>query len=284
MISGQKTVVVTRKLPDAVEKKLKSEFAARLNTPDSDYSATDLIELAQGADALLVTVTDRIDAALIEALPPSIRILANFGVGYDHIAIHAARARGLTVTNTPDVLTDATAEIAMLLLLGSARRAGEGHTLVIEDKWPGWSPTFMIGHDVTGQRLGILGMGRIGQAVAERARAFSMEIHYHNRHRLRPELERGAQFHESPESLFKVSDFLSVHAASTRETRGIINRQTIRLLPKGAIFINTARGELVDDEAVIAALESGQLGAAGLDVFAGEPHLHPGYRRLQNVF
>jgi len=284
MISARKVVVATRKLPDAAEQMLKSEFTARLNKSDRAYTTNELIDLAAGADGLLVTVTDRIDANLIEALPSSLRIIANFGVGYEHIDIDTARSRGVIVTNTPDVLTEATAEIAVLLMLGAARRAGEGHMLVMQDAWPGWSPTFMMGHGVTGKKLGILGMGRIGQAVAHRARGFDMEIHYHNRKRLPPDREQGARYHDSTDSLFAVSTFLSIHATSTPQTKAIVNARTIDLLPKGAILINTARGDLVDDAAVIAALKNGQLAAAGFDVFAGEPNPHPDYRRAPNVF
>lgn len=284
MINARKVVVATRKLPDAAEQMLKSEFTARLNKSDRAYTTNELINLAAGADGLLVTVTDRIDANLIEALPSSLRIIANFGVGYEHIDIDTARSRGVIVTNTPDVLTEATAEIAVLLMLGAARRAGEGHMLVMQDAWPGWSPTFMMGHGITGKTLGILGMGRIGQAVAHRARGFNMEIHYHNRKRLPPDREQGAHYHDSTDSLFAVSTFLSIHAASTPQTKAIVNARTIDLLPKGAILINTARGDLVDDAAVIAALKNGQLAAAGFDVFAGEPNPHPDYRRAPNVF
>jgi glyoxylate reductase len=277
-------ILVTRKLPADVEARALSHFAATLNPDDRASAREDILANTQGKDGLLVTVTDRIDAALIAALPASIRIISTFSVGYDHIDVAAAQARGIAVTNTPDVLTDATAEIALLLILGAARNAASGMATLREGRWKNWAPTGMLGTELSGKRLGILGLGRIGRATASRARAFGMEIHYHNRHRLAPELEAGAHYHTDIASLFSASDVLSIHCASTPETRGLINRETIALLPHGAIVVNTARGDIVDDEALIEALASGRIGAAGLDVYNNEPNLHPGYLNLPNAF
>ena len=195
-----------------------------------------------------------------------------------------AKARGLIVTNTPDVLSDATAEIAILLMLGAARRASEGERLVREATWKDWSPSFMVGRQVTGKRFAVVGMGRVGQVVARRARGFDMEIHYHNRSRLEPAAEAGAVYHETLETLLGVADVLSLNCPSTPETKGLLNAETIARLPAGAIVVNTARGALVDDEDLIAALASGEVAAAGLDVYNGEPEIHPGYRKLPNTF
>lgn len=282
------TIFVTRKLPEAVEARASETYHANFNVSDEIYSQKDLIDRLTACetppDALLVTVTDRIDRALIGALPASIRMIATFSVGYDQIDIEAAKARGITVSNTPGVLTDATADIALLLMLGAARGASAGEQAIRQSTWKNWAPTGYLGLHMTGKRLGIYGMGRIGQAVAKRARAFDMEIHYHNRTRLDPDLELGARYHESAKSLFQSSDFLSIHAASTSETRNIINAQSLGWLPKDAVLINTARGDLVDDDALIAALKTGQLAAAGLDVFRNEPNIDPRYKTLPNAF
>ena len=277
-------ILVTRKLPPDVEARALSHFEATLNPDDTLPTRESILAGAEGKDGLLVTVTDKLDAGLIAALPASIRIISTFSVGYDHIDIAAARARGIAVTNTPDVLTDATAEIALLLMLGAARNATSAIATLREGRWKNWAPTGMLGTELSRKRLGILGLGRIGRATAARARAFGMEIHYHSRQRLSPELEDGAVYHADIASLFGVSDVLSIHCASTPETRRILNRDTIPLLPEGAIVVNTARGDIVDDEALIEALASGRLGAAGLDVFANEPNLHPAYLGLSNAF
>ncbi|HMM15013.1 MAG TPA: D-glycerate dehydrogenase [Parvibaculum sp.] len=277
-------LLVTRKLPAAVEARALGSYDVELNTGDAVMSRDEILARAAGKDGLLVTVADRIDGALIAALPPSIRIIASFSVGYDHIDIEAAAARGLAVTNTPDVLTDATADIALLLILGAARGAASGMAAIREGSWKNWAPTGMLGTDVGGKRLGILGMGRIGRAVAKRARAFGMSIHYHNRHRLPPDREEDAIYHSSVEGLFAASDILSVHCASTPETRRLVNAQTLALMPEGAILVNTARGDIVDDDALIAALASGRLRAIGLDVYNNEPNIDPRYRTLPDAF
>ncbi len=237
----------------------------------------------------MVCPADRMTAPALAALPDSVRILATFSVGTDHIDLEAARARGLVVSNTPDVLTDATAETALLLMLGAARRAVEGERLVRAARgtpgaWTGWTPTQLLGRQLTGKRLAILGMGRIGRAVADRARAFGLSIHYSNRHRLPPELEQGAVFHADAEAMLGLADILTLHCPATAETKGWLDARRIGLMPLGAIVVNTARGAIVDDAALIAALTRGRLFAAGLDVYDGEPDLDPGYRALPNVF
>jgi lactate dehydrogenase-like 2-hydroxyacid dehydrogenase len=277
-------VVVGRRLPEAVNARLDRDYRPRFNTDDHVYSGAELLALSRDADALLPCHSEALSAQVIDALPARLKIIANFSVGVDHVDLEAAKARGIVVTNTPDVLSDATAEIAMLLLLGAARRAGEGDRLVRGGHWRSWSPDFMVGTQVTGKTLGIVGLGRVGQVVARRARGFGMEIHYHNRRSLPQEAEAGAVFHQSLEDLLPLCDFLSLHCPATAETKGLLNRARIALLPDGAVVVNTARGALVDDEALIAALESGKLAAAGLDVFNGEPELHPAYRELSNSF
>lgn len=277
-------ILVTRKLPAAVEQRLQKDYQADLNGTDEIYGQEELLQRANNVDALLVTVTDQIDAHLIARLPPSIKMIATFSVGYDQIDVAAATEQGIAVSNTPGVLTNATADIAMLLLLGAARGAGTGEAAIRQKGWKNWAPTGFLGRDITGKRLGILGMGRIGQALAKRARAFDMEIHYHNRHRLGPDHERSAVYHPTLESLLPNCDVLSVHAASTPETRKMINRETLQALPRGVIIVNTARGDLVDDDALIEALQSGQVSAAGLDVYNNEPNIDPRYRTLPNTF
>jgi lactate dehydrogenase-like 2-hydroxyacid dehydrogenase len=238
----------------------------------------------EGVEGLLITPRDKMTEAALAALPASVKIIATFSVGYDHIDVPAAHRRGLIVTNTPDVLTDATADIALLLLLAASRRAREGEAMVREGTWAGWNPMQLIGWQITGKRLGIVGMGRIGQALAQRARACGMQIHYYNRTRLTAEEEAGAVYHASLDSLLAVSEFLSLHAPATPETDKLLSAERIAKLPIGAIVVNTARGNLVDDDALIAALQSGHLAAAGLDVFTGEPNLDARYRTLPNVF
>lgn len=283
-MTAKPTVFVTRKLPDAVTARLIRDYDARLNLEDRIYSADEILAGAAGADALLPCPTDRLTAAVIERLPDSIRAIATFSVGYEHIDVDAAKKRGIIVTNTPDVLTDATADIALLLMLGAARRAYEGERMVREATWPAWAPTGMLGTHMTGKRLGIFGMGRIGQAVAKRARGFDMTIHYTNRRRLPPELEAGATYHAVAEDMLPHCDFLSINCPATPETYHWLNAKRIARLPDGAIVVNTARGTIVDDEALIAALKSGKVAAAGLDVFENEPNIHPGYRPLANTF
>jgi lactate dehydrogenase-like 2-hydroxyacid dehydrogenase len=276
-------LLVTRKLPEPVEARAEASYLCRLNGDDEPLGSDALIAHAAGADGILCTITDRFSAEVINALPPSVRIIATFSVGSEHIDLAAAKARDILVTNTPGVLTEATADIAFLLLLGAARRAHEGEALVRSGIWRGWTPTQLLGTEFHGKRLGIVGMGRIGQAVARRAQGFDLEVHYTGR---RPrDLPPGlaARYHSSERTFLPVCDFLSLHLASTPETRRWLNRDRIALLPKGAIIVNSARGDLVDDEALIASLRSGHVAAAGLDVFAGEPQLDPRYRELANT-
>ena len=283
-MSDKPVILVTRKLPDAVEARLKSDYEARLNPDDALYSKDELIERVQGAQGILPCHTEKFDSDMIAQLPNDVKIIANFSVGVDHCDLAAAKDKGIVVTNTPDVLSDATAEIAILLLLGAARRAGEGETLVRTRTWKDWSPSFMVGVQVTGKRLGIVGMGRVGQMVARRAKCFDMEIHYHNRSRLAPDLEDGAIYHNNLEDMLPLCQFLSLNCPNTPETAGMLNAGVISQLPDGAVVINTARGGVVDDDALIGALASGKLAAAGLDVFNNEPDIHTGYRDLKNTF
>lgn len=277
-------ILVPRAMPPNVHARLISDYDATTNPDDHIFSRQELIAAARGHEGIIVCGSEPMDAALIAALPSEVRIITAFSVGYDHIDVAAATARGIVVTNTPDVLTDATADVAMLCLLGAARRAAEGQRLIARREWNTWATTLLLGVQVTGKRLGIYGMGRIGRAVAQRARGFGMEIHYCNRQRLASELALGARYHSDPGSLLSVSDFLSIHVPSSAETRGFLNAARIAQLPAGAVVVNTARGDIIDDEALIEALRSGRLAAAGLDVFAGEPKLHPGYLTLDNVF
>jgi lactate dehydrogenase-like 2-hydroxyacid dehydrogenase len=277
-------VFVTRKLPTAVETRLLRDYQPMLNPSDKLYGADDIIAGAAGCDGLLPCPTDKLTAEVVAQLPASIRVIATFSVGHEHIDLAACKARGIVVGNTPDVLTDATADIALLLMLGAARGASAGERMVRSDTWGAWGPTSMLGVHMTGKRLGIYGMGRIGQAVAKRARAFEMTIHYHNRSRLAADREQGAIFHPKAEDMLPHCDFLSINAPASPETTGFLNARRIALLPDGAIVVNTARGPLVDDAALIAALKSGKLAAAGLDVFTGEPNINPAYRAIETAF
>lgn len=277
-------ILVTRKLPEAVEARLQRDYEARLNPDDALYSPDDLVKLAEGADGILPCHTERFDEALFGRLPASVRIIANFSVGYDHVDTEAARQKGVVVTNTPDVLSDATAEIVMLLMLGAARRAAEGEALVRSRQWKDWSPAFMVGTQVTGKTLGIVGLGRVGQVVAKRARGFDMKVLYHNPRRRPAEPEQGALYCATLEEMLPQCDFLSLNAPNIPATRGLLNAERIALLPEGAIVVNAARGTLVDDDALIAGLRAGKPAAAGLDVFNNEPEIDPRYRELPNTF
>ena len=283
-MSDRPTVLVTRKLPDAVEERLRRDYDPRFNPEDRRYSDDELVERAQEADAILPCHTENLSAAVIDRLPARLRAIVNFSVGVDHVDLAAAKARGIAVTNTPEVLSDATAEIAMLLMLGAARRASEGERLLRSGGWNTWSPAFMVGIQVTGKRLGIVGMGRVGLVTARRARGFDMAVHYHNHRRLTPELEAGATYHESLEAMLPDCDFLSINCPATPETRKLINAERIALLPDDAILVNTARGAIVDEAALLAALASGKLAAAGLDVYDNEPAIDPAFRAVENAF
>jgi len=278
-----KKILITRKLFKSCEEKASTIFDVKLNFNDEIYSQTKLIELSKGCDGILTSFTDKMNEETINKLPHSIKIISNFAVGFGNIDLKAAKKKEITITNTPDVLTDATAEIAMLLILGAARRASEGIEHAKNSNWK-WSADFLIGKQLTGARLGILGMGRIGRGVAKRARAFGMIIHYHNRSRLSPEMEQGATYHNNIKSLFSVSDILSINCPATKETLNIINKETLEYFPKGAIITNSARGDIVDDEALIDALSRRKIYAVGLDVYKGEPNLNPGYLKHKDVF
>lgn len=277
-------ILVTRRMMPDVERRLAELFDATLNPDDRQMGVDEILSKAEQHDGLIVTSFDRLGPGFIPALPQSIRIIATHSVGHDHLSIPQAEARGIALTNTPGVLTDATADIALLLMLGAARGASWGDRMVRETRWGEPTLTSPLGHDVTGRRLGILGMGRIGQAVARRARGFGMAIHYHSRRPVAAEDALGATHHQGFADMLPHCDFLSVNCASTPETRGMVNAEALALLPAGAILVNTARGDIVDDDAVIAALASGRLAAAGLDVFRGEPDIDPRYRTLENVF
>lgn len=277
-------LAVTRRLPEAVAKRAAETYDIRTQEDDDPLSRNEILALCHGADAALVSVGDPIDAEFFDALPESVKIVATFSVGTDHIDLAAAKKKGVIIGNTPGVLTDATADIAWLLILGAARRASEGEAEVRNATWSSWRPTHLMGTQVTGKKLGIVGMGRIGQAVAKRARGFDMEIHYYNRRQLPADQEYGATYHDSIEGLLPHCDFLSLHCPSTPETRGMVNTDFISKLPDGAIIVNTARGDVVNDQDLIKALKSGKLTAAGLDVFAGEPNIEPAYRDLKNAF
>jgi glyoxylate reductase len=270
-------------MPD-VEKRAASAFRATLNADDRPMALDEVISAAASHDALLLTSFDKLGPDFIPSLPPSIRIIATHSVGYDHLSIPQAKAKGIAVTNTPGVLTDATADVAMLLMLGAARGASWGDRMVRENRWGETTLIAPMGFDVSGKRLGILGMGRIGQAVARRASGFGMELHYHSRNPVAPADNFNATYHARFEDMLPHCDFLSINCASTPETRGIINARAISLMPENAIVVNSARGDIVDDDALITALSSGRLAAAGLDVFKGEPQIDPRYRELENVF
>ena len=276
------TVFVTRKLPLAVEDRLQRDYQARLNPDDQLYSRDEIIARARGAQAILPCHTEHFPADVVRRLPDEVKIIANFSVGYDHVDLEAARARGIVVTNTPDVLSDATAELTMMLMIGAARRASEGEKLVRERLWKDWSPAFMVGTQVTGKRLGILGMGRVGRVVARRARGFDMQIHYHDLRPL-PSTEAGT-YHDTLDDILPYCDFLSLHCNVTPATRGLIDARRLALLPDGAILINAARGALVDDDALVHALQSGKLRAAGIDAYNNEPNVDPRLTALPNTF
>ncbi len=278
-----KKVLVTRRLLQSNEERLKNLYEVKLNSNDELYSQKKLIELSEGQDGILSALTDKLDKDTINKLPQSIKILSNFAVGYGNIDIQAAKKRNIVVTNTPEVLTDATAEIGILLILGACRRASEGIIASRESNWK-WSSDYLIGKQLTGSRLGILGMGRIGKKIAKIAKSLGMVIHYHNRSKMSHEKEDGAIYHKELKSLLSVSDILSVCCPASEETKNLINKDTLEYLPKGAVVTNVARGDIVDDEALIDALERRKVYAVGLDVYQGEPNLNPGYLKHKSAF
>ena len=278
-----KKVLVTTKLLKPNEERISQLWDAKLNLNNEIYSENKLIELSKDCDGILSSIVDKIDKKTINKLSDKVKIISNFAVGFGNIDIEAASKRNIVVTNTPDVLTDATAEIAMLLILGASRRAVEGMQWARNKNWR-WSADFLIGKQLSGSKLGILGMGRIGRAVAKRAKAFGMEIHYHNRSKLNQDLEAGATYHDNIQSLFSISDILSINCIVTKETKKIINKKTLKFFSKEAIITNSARGDMIDDAAMVEALENKKILALGLDVYNGEPNIHPGYLKLPNVF
>ena len=278
-----KKILVTRKLLQSNEERLKTLYDVKLNSNDELYSKKKLIELSEGCDGVLSALTDKLDADTINKLPKSVKILSNFAVGFGNIDIDAAKKINIAVTNTPEVLTDATAEIGILLILGACRRASEGIEGAKASNWK-WSADYLIGKQLTGTRLGILGMGRIGKKIAKIAKSLGMVIHYHNRSKLSSDKEDGATYHQDLKSLLSVSDVLSVCCPASKETINLINKETLEYLPKGAVVTNVARGDIVDDEALIDALDRRKVYAVGLDVYKGEPNLNPGYLKHKSAF
>lgn len=277
-------VFVACDLPESVQQLFTDRFDAVCNLQGRTLKPFELLDGCQGMDALVLTATDRLSADLVAQLPACIKVVCTYSIGMEHLDIEALKARGMAVLATPDVLSESCADVALLLMLGAARRVVESSALVRTGEWTGWTPRQLLGVDVWGRRLGILGMGRIGRAIARRGRGFGMTVHYHNRSRLPEALEEGAVFHASLESLAAESDFLCVACPSSADTRGLVNADILARLPANAVVCNIARGDIIDDEALVAALASGAVAAAGLDVFAGEPDIHPAYRTLPNVF
>ncbi|TWG92377.1 glyoxylate reductase [Mesorhizobium sp. J18] len=271
-------VVITRKLPDQIETRMRELFDARLNLDDRPMTQPELVAAVKEADVLVPTITDKIDAALIEQAGGNLKLIANFGNGVEHIDVAAAAKRGITVTNTPNVLTEDTADMTMALMLAVPRRLTEGANVLRGDgKWAGWSPTWMLGRRIWGKRLGIIGMGRIGTAVARRAKAFGLSIHYHNRHRVSPAIEDEleATYWDSLDQMLARMDIISVNCPSTPATFHLLSARRLALLQPSAYLVNTARGDIVDEDALIRMIETGKLAGAGLDVFEHEPAVSP---------
>ena len=279
------SVVVTRRLPEAVERRMSELFDVRLREDDVPMDRAELVAAMGSADVLVPTITDRIDAGLIGQAGGRLKLIANYGAGVDHIDVLTARQRGILVSNTPGVLTDDTADMTMALILGVTRRIPEGLAVMQGDAWPGWSPTALLGGRVAGRRLGILGMGRIGQAVARRAAAFGMQIHYHNRHRLRPEVEAevGATYWESLDQMVARMDVLSINCPHTPSTFHLMNARRLKLMKPEAVIVNTSRGEVIDENALTRMLRAGEIAGAGLDVYEHGTDVNPRLRELKNV-
>ena len=285
MAKKKPLVVITRKLPDAIETRLMELFDVRLNVNDEAMSEAELTEAVKTADVLVPTITDTIDAKLIAAAGKKLKLIANYGTGVDHIDLAAAREKGITVTNTPDVLTEDTADMTMALILAVPRRLVEGERIVRSGDWTGWSPTWMLGHRIFGKRLGIIGMGRFGQAVARRARGFGLSIHYHNRNRVHEEIENEleATYWESLDQMLAHMDFISVNCPHTPATYHLLSARRLKLLQPHAVIVNTARGEVIDENALTQVLQSGDIAGAGLDVFEHAPAVNPKLLALDNV-
>ena len=283
-MSERLRVWITRRLSDATLERARRDYDVVLDDEDRPRTADEIVARSAEVDAMVPCHSEVLDAATVARLDPRLKIVANHSVGVDHCDLDALGERGIVVTNTPDVLSDATAEIALLLMLGAARRAVEGDRIVRSGAWDSWSPAFMVGTQVSGARLGIVGMGRVGRAFAGFARGLGMDVHYHNRSRLAPEDEAGATFHETLDTLLPESTFLSLHCPATPDTAGLVDDAFLDKLPDGAILVNTARGALVDEAALVRALKGGKLAAAGLDCFAAEPGGNPAFAALDNVF
>ena len=281
---SKKVIWIPRRLSDATLDRARRDYEVIVNEADTPGTADEIVEMSARVDGMIPCHSEHFTADVVARLDPRLKIVANHSVGVDHCDLDALKSRGIVVTNTPDVLSDATAEIAMLLMLGAARHAVHGDRLVRQGQWDSWSPSFMVGKQVTGARLGIVGMGRVGRAFAEKARGFGMEIHYHNRSRLAPEVEQGAVFHEGVDSLLEVADFLSLHCPATPDTTDLLNADRIARLPQGAVVVNTARGALIDEAALLDAIERGHLAAAGLDCFKVEPGGNPAFAGHENIF
>ena len=278
-----KKILITRKLIKTSEEYASKVFNAQLNKEDKIITKEELIEKSRDCDGILSSLTEKIDSDVIKQLPDKVKIISNFAVGFGNIDIVAAKKKNIIVTNTPEVLSDATAEIGILLILGACRRAAEGIEAAREGGWK-WSADYLIGKQLTGTRLGILGMGRIGQKIAKIAKSLGMVIHYHNRSKLKAEKEDGAIYHDNIKSLFSVSDVLSICCPATKETENMINKETVEYFPKGAIITNVARGDIIEDEALIDALNRRKIYAVGLDVYKNEPNLNPGYLKIKTAF
>ncbi|BBU59063.1 D-glycerate dehydrogenase [Mameliella alba] len=285
MPSKRLSVVVTRRLPEVVETRLTELFNAKLRADDTPMTRGELIDAVQEADVLVPTLTDRIDAGLIGQAGERLKLIANFGAGFDHIDVSTARSRGILVSNTPGVVTEDTADMVMALMLGVTRRIQEGLTVMQGGDWAGWAPTALLGQRLGGRRLGILGMGRIGQAVARRAAAFGMQVHYHNRHRLRPETEEAleATYWESLDQMVARMDMISVNCPSTPSTYHLLNARRLQLMKPSAVIVNTSRGEVIDENALTRMLKTGQLAGAGLDVYEHGIQGNPELRNMPNV-
>jgi glyoxylate reductase len=278
-------VIVTRRLPETIETRMMELFDTRLNESDQPYAKADLIEAVKTAEILVPTVTDRLDSSVLAHANPNLRLIANYGTGVDHIDVEAAYSRGITVTNTPGVLTEDTADMTMALILGVARRMVAGERLARSGEWQGWSPTGMLGHRITGKRLGILGMGRIGTAVARRGRGFGLSIHYHNRRRVPEAVENEleATYWESLDQMLARMDIISVNCPHTPATFHLLSARRLKLVRPQAIIVNTSRGEVIDEAALTRMLRNDELAGAGLDVFEHEPAINPKLRELENV-
>ena len=278
-------VIVTRRLPDVIETRMMELFNTRLNIDDTPMTQAELIEAVKEADVLVPTVTDRIDLGILSQAGPNLRLIASFGTGVDHIDLKTARQRGINVTNTPGVLTEDTADMTMALILAVPRRLTEGERLVRSGDWQGWSPTSMLGHRIWGKRLGIIGMGRIGQAVARRAKGFGLSVHYHNRRRVHPDIEAEleATYWESLDQMLTRMDVISVNCPHTPATYHLLSARRLKLLQPHAVIVNTSRGEVIDENALTRMLQAGEIAGAGLDVFEHEPAINPKLLKLDSV-